>query len=305
MKHSNIIIAIVFMLIVVSFVYADDNWDRPQYQFNDSELKTIISELNMTFYEDINNLQLQINNLSTQISVVNTSLWNNFQYYYTKTEINNILNNYYNKTEIDNKFTNYYNKTEVDNKLINLNTSLIAMISSVNDSTHQSITQINNSLSEFINTTNQNITNIYSALYTINNSLLYPNGSYLYFDGNQFYVNESALNNTINIIAKNRAEIYYFNETSVSGNIYNISTPLNYLITEIKVIPTTLTNNYRFEAKTLSGDYIDKDRKVHVGIWDIEKNYAINQSVTINITNINIDEEFIVEIHYLTNGVNI
>jgi len=94
--------------------------------------------------------------------------------------------------------------------------------------------------------------------------------------------------------------------TASSGVCSTISgINITHQITEVKVTPTTLTNNYKFlltEYPTTS-NIIDQDRATHVGVWDIEKNYAINGQVQANITNANIDELFTISIIYLTNGV--
>lgn len=168
------------------------------------------------------------------------------------------------------------------------------MIQSVNDSVW------NNFLYYY------NMTQIDNMFNAINSSVKQPVGIYLESNSTSFQVNESALNNTIRIISKIHRYDYNFTFNTTAGNYYNItSIPIQYLITEIKVIPTTLTNKYHFECTEYPSinNIIDKDRIKHTGIWDIEKNYGINSIVAINISDASINEQFIIQIIYLDNGV--
>ena len=303
-----------------SQVLGADVWDRPIVQFNYTQLNATLQLLNNTFYDEINNLQIQITNNSNSIVdntnlilQVNTSLWNNFQYYYTSTEIDNIFSNYYNITEIDNQFNNYYNITEVNNLLLDkLNTT----DQRYNDTlliqnNTQLILNINTTLNQAINTSfsvlNSTLANLTTTLNDINNSIKQPAEKYLSYNSTHFYVNETQLNQTINIIAKNKLETYTFTINTIGGVAYNVSNIIiEHLITEIRVIPNSSTTKYDFEATTYpSLNIIDKNRMKHTGTWDIEKNYGINESVAINITDATVDEEFNIIIYYINNGLEI
>jgi hypothetical protein len=132
------------------------------------------------------------------------------------------------------------------------------------------------------------------------------NSPYTSFDGSTLSFNESYLNNTVDDISKVR--IYYINVTQLSagGSLSYISPSLvDFYISELRIVPTTSTNRYRssmIEYPSTS-NIIDKDRVQHIGTWDIELAYIINSQVQVNITNINIDENFNIIIKYLRNGV--
>jgi hypothetical protein len=156
----------------------------------------------------------------------------------------------------------------------------------------------------FINWTNA--TNSFYPLHSnpngyINNSLK-PNSPYFYNDSLYFYFNETKLNQTINNISKINKYINTIYCNVQSGICQNISIiNVSYLITEIKVMPINNNTIYRFEA-TEDANNIDTNRIPHKGVWDIEKNYAINNQVQINITSNN-DELFTTQIIYIKNGV--
>jgi uncharacterized protein YjbI with pentapeptide repeats len=130
---------------------------------------------------------------------------------------------------------------------------------------------------------------------------------YLYFDGYTLIFNESYLNDTIKSQAE--VQVYYeiVNMTTSGGNVYaTVPSLIDFEIKQITVVPTTPNTNYRFEAvEFTSGDYIDKNRMVHVGTWDIAKNYAINDMINLSITSASNDELFTVTIKYLDNFRNL
>jgi len=151
-----------------------------------------------------------------------------------------------------------------------------------------------------------NMTYIDELISILNQSIKQPTGPYLSWDNTTFWINETYLNRTINNISKIRKLVYNMSCTTVSGLCSNISSiNISYAIIEIKVVPTTLTTNYRFEMTEYpyTTNIIDKNRVAHNGIWDIEKNYAINGQVQANITNANNDELFTISTIYLYNGV--
>lgn len=130
---------------------------------------------------------------------------------------------------------------------------------------------------------------------------------YLSFDGYNLNFNESLMNSTIQQLAE--VQIYYeiVNMTTSGGNAYaTVPSLIDFEIKQITVVPTTANTNYRFEAvEFTSGDYIDKDRMVHVGTWDIAKNYAINGMINLSVTSASNDELFTVTIKYLDNFRNL
>lgn len=90
----------------------------------------------------------------------------------------------------------------------------------------------------------------------------------------------------------------------VSSGLGNATTSIipGYLITEIVVTPTTLTNSYRFEAnESTSHAVIDRNRIQHTGKWDIMKTYSLNDTVKLVISNASIDENVTVQIKYVNN----
>lgn len=128
-------------------------------------------------------------------------------------------------------------------------------------------------------------------------------GSYLYNDSETMYFNESLMNLTV----RNLAEVNEYEEvltcTAISGDCSNTSSvSIDFLITQLTVTPTTNTTKYNFESTRDDGDIIDKDRVRHTGIWDIYKNYALfNDTVNMNITNSDTDEQFTMRIKYIDN----
>lgn len=159
--------------------------------------------------------------------------------------------------------------------------------------------------------TDLNLTNISFAGDTINASQFNGNftgsffGTYdwrahtpwLSFNGTDLYLNESYLRNQTEVTL----QVYLTNITTSGGSGSAITPLLDFQITEIIVTPSSLSSKYRFEM-TEGGNYIDKDRTLHTGVWDIEKSYAINGTATINITSSNPSvETYSITIKYLSN----
>ena len=200
-----------------------------------------------------------------------------------------------------------YNDTNLTNHINNVNISLIDYIDYVNLSIYNYV-QTNyynistiDTLYSYITT---NFTYLFGIVTLLNSSIKQPTGKYLQNDSYFFQVNETELNRTINNISKIRHIQYvdYVNVTSGSGVLIS-NQSINYLITNIKV--NGLATSFRSEVTeypTIS-NIIDKDRIPHNKNWSIEKNYAINSTIQINITNSNNDGIFQVVIDYLQNGV--
>ena len=76
--------------------------------------------------------------------------------------------------------------------------------------------------------------------------------------------------------------------TVIAGGVGSSTTPvINFEIKQI-IVNCSLGTKFRFEAtETSTGNFIDKNRKLHDTLWDIEKNFAINDSVEINFTSVN------------------
>ncbi len=125
---------------------------------------------------------------------------------------------------------------------------------------------------------------------------------WLSFNGTYLFFNESYFNDSIRQQAEVSLKTYTTTMTTSGGTASTTTSILDFEIKQITVVPTTPTTNYRFEAtETTTGDYVDKDRTAHSGTWDIEKNYALNNSLDLSITNANNDELFTITIKYLDN----
>jgi hypothetical protein len=112
------------------------------------------------------------------------------------------------------------------------------------------------------------------------------------------------VNQSLTNLSKVKAHQENLTITTAGGIGTNTSSSLiGFLITRIKITPSSLTSNYKSLAyENSTGNIIDQDRATHIGIWDIEKNYAINNKVVINITNSNpAIETYTVNIYYIDN----
>lgn len=152
------------------------------------------------------------------------------------------------------------------------------------------------------NISSPSIDNLYNITYAINQSIKEPTGPYLAYNTTNFWVNESALNTTINNISKVRKMTYIMNCTGPNCNIIS-AINISYQITEVKVVPTS-NSPYRFSLTEYPNTalIIDKNIQAHVGTWDISKNYVIDGQVQANIINGNA-EQYNITIVYLQNGV--
>lgn len=147
-------------------------------------------------------------------------------------------------------------------------------------------------------TLNNIIDNIYTWLTNLDNNKLnttdqrYNDTSYISL------VNQSLTN--LSTVKLHQENLTITTSGGIGGNIS--SSLIGFLITEIKVTPSSLSSQYRLNVTTYSGSIIDQDRALHTGVWDIEKNYAINEKVVVNITSSNPSiETYTININYIDN----
>jgi hypothetical protein len=133
----------------------------------------------------------------------------------------------------------------------------------------------------------------------------YGDETYIYKDNNLSNVvrfNETKLNQTVYLLTG------IFEETvniTVSGGIgfgttIDCCTGANEIL-DVRVTPTTLTNNYKFSANSsLTGEIVDVDRAQHNGVWWVAHKGTVVTDENINyyITNALIDEVFSVRVRY-------
>ena len=120
---------------------------------------------------------------------------------------------------------------------------------------------------------------------------------WLSFNGSNLEFNETHLIQEAEVVV--RTEV--INIVSAGGVGSAITSLLDFEITQITV-NTTAGTMFRFEAtETSTGNFIDKNRMLHNTLWDIEKSFAINDTVTLDITSANPDDTFTVTIKYLDN----
>ena len=158
-----------------------------------------------------------------------------------------------------------------------------------------------------LNFSTPEIDELFSLINILNGSIKQPTGPYLIYDNDFFWVNETKLNNTINNISKVRLVEYITTCTTVSGNCNVISTTnIEHQITQIQVFATTSNNKFRFQLTEYPDEsaIIDRNLIRHDGVWDINKNYALNSQVKANIIDSQIDEQFTIIVKYLYNGVS-
>lgn len=263
-------ITLLIGILMLSSVYAIGGlWDRPTYVFNETQF-------NITY------------NLSN---------------YYTKTQSNSLYLPLTENTSIYQAITN-----EINNRIGN-DSELLDIINGLpvydDSSLWNYVYQLNDNIN---NETQYRINNDSYLQNQINNKLINITSSnnYIIITGNtsqNIFFNESLLNNTINSIAKN--EVITKNYTLTSDAVLTDTTILNYLLTSIKVLPQTITNTYHFKLTEYpnTNNTIDRDVMQHIGIWNIQKNYAINSGVQISVLNSSINENFTIQLTYINNGV--
>jgi len=124
---------------------------------------------------------------------------------------------------------------------------------------------------------------------------------YLSFNGTYLSFNQTKLNETISAGVVKAYETNLTLTTSGNQGTNSTSATKSFLLTQIIVTPNNLTNSYMFEMKTGSGNMLDRNRVSHVGVWNIEKNLAFNDTFVVNITNATVDDAYNIQIKYLDN----
>jgi hypothetical protein len=265
------------------------------------------------------------NSLYNYTYLVNASLWNytylvnqslyNYTYDVNQSltnQINNITvnlsNNFYDKLHNVTPITNMtYSLGNSTNWWINIWVGTINTINIFVDTINAR--WINTGTLNATNITADNIIagNISGTLSWINISgvpyyLNSTNGSYLYSVNGTVYFNETLNNQTIADIANINA----FQQTVIvnvaSGTGFNISTPINYYLSQLIVTAPTNTTTFNFQATqtNATGSMIDKDRMQHTGTWNIVKDYSLtNDSVYLKITNASQDGAYTILIKYI------
>lgn len=254
----------LFIILMISSVNADSQWDRPLVIFN-------ITPFVVNFTNNLEYLDSKIDN-ETINRVLNDS--------YLQSQINVTKINI---TQLFSITTIYgINISQLTNDIYNIN----------ND-----ISIINSNITYIY----ELIENLNDTLYIVNSTIKQPSEKYLSYNSSNFYINESVLNITINNISQNKKYLYItsINVTSGSGfMITNIS--IRYLLTRITINGMSI---YRSECvESTSGNIIDKDRIPHNKVFDIEKNYAIDGMINCTITNANTDGIYNITITYINNG---
>jgi hypothetical protein len=243
MKKNVLIIASMFFIIGLMMTVRITASDTWDRPIIQSNFTAIV----INFTTQLDGLQDQLNN-ETQARIQNDS--------YLQNQINVYVNN------ISQLFQFYYN---LDSKVDALNISLTSKINAIDsrvDSLNTSLTQ---------------------QLSAINSTIKQPTGKYLTIFGDTFFVNETALNETIINISKIRKNLYT-TTINVTSGVGSVITPH----IEVKITKLTVagTGTFKFEATEYPTNtiIIDRDRQAHHDSWIIEKNYAINNQVNATIT---------------------
>lgn len=117
-------------------------------------------------------------------------------------------------------------------------------------------------------------------------------------NGTHMEFNETFLRNQTEVIS--RESFTQITTVAGIGSAITIET-LKFQITQIEVISPS-GGKFRFEAsETGTGDIIDADLVNHFDDWLIEKSFAINDTVTLNISDVQNDGVFNVTLKYLNN----
>jgi len=294
----------IMMLMMTSSVQSSDTWDRPLVVFN-------ITPYVLNFTNNLDNLQEQLNNetawrilndtyLQNQINVHNyniSQLFNttiiygqNISYLYNLTynmsqDINNIEGDINN---IQDDIFYLYNYTyNLSGQLVVLNNSLVIL---------------NQTLTNFTVLFNTTIDNLYNLTYMINSTIKQPYGDYLSWNNSYFWINETKLNYTINNISENKEYLYIGIVNVTGGNGYlTTNYSIEYLLTRITINGLGI---FRSECvEFTNGWIIDKDRIPHNQVWDIEKNYAINDKINCTISSALVDGLYNITLTYINNGL--
>lgn len=313
-----ILLVVVILFSISQFVLSADQWDRPIVTVNYTP-----QFLNLT--DQLNNLQNQLYNetaqrisndtyLQSQINITQMNITQLFQittiYGINISQLFNITNNLNNDiNNIENDIVNIY--VDID-ALYNLTYELSSNLTNLTDLIvvlNESITILNETLSNLtilFNTTtfnlNSSINDLYNITAAINSSIKQPTGPYLSYNSSNFWINETALNTTINNISKNKQYLYIstINVTSGTGQLTTNYT-IEYLLTRITINGLGIFRSQCIEYT--NGWIIDQNRIPHNILWDIEKNYAINDRVNCTITNAVTDGIYNITLTYINNGL--
>jgi hypothetical protein len=116
---------------------------------------------------------------------------------------------------------------------------------------------------------------------------------------NDTYINNrvTTVNNSFGIFQE------FTNITVTGGNGFNFTNCCSGMaeILNIRVVPLSSTNKYRFYANTsITGEVVDSDRAMHTGTWDIAHRGSVvnNENINYYITNAQINEKFSVRVRY-------
>lgn len=298
-KYSIITLFIIISIFLLSHsvlsVY--DTWDRPVNQINYTEItlnftQMLDDERNARIGNDTL-LQSQINttnNNITQLYNITATIQNNitniytiiYMFEYNITELYGITDDIYD--DIDDI---YQNISAIDENIVALNGS---------------INSLNDTLTNFTALINATINDLNNTIQLVNASIKQPSGIYIDFNNTNFWIKENELNNTINNIAENREYLYIttINVTSGTGTITTNYT-IEYLLTRITINGIGI---YRSECvEYTNATIIDKNRIPHNTLWDIEKNYAINDKINCTITSAVTDGIYNITLTYINNGI--
>jgi hypothetical protein len=128
----------------------------------------------------------------------------------------------------------------------------------------------------------------------------------LYKINTTVYVNESKLNYTINNISEVVSYAMTIQANISSGTAVVTTGQIEYMITQIIVTPTTLTNKYYFEMTEYptTTNVIDQNLMKHEGTWNILKSYSLSSQTRFTVSSATIDEPIFVTIKYINNGLS-
>lgn len=297
-KHVLMFMIVIMIIFSIStIVLSADQWDRPIVSIN----FTPIYE-NMT--EQFNNLQQQLYNetaqrisndsyLQSQINITNINITQLFSittiYGINITQLFNITYNL--QTQINDI---EYDIDDINDNISSLNNIVVVL--------NESINSINNTLTNFTTLFNTTIEYLNDTIYQINASIKQPIGKYINWNTTNFWINETELNNTINDISENKQYLYIDSINVTSGiGYFTTNYTIEYLLTRITINGLGI---YRSECvEYINGTIIDKNRIPHNTVWDIEKNYAINDNINCTIINANTDGIFNITLTYIDNGL--
>lgn len=302
-KRRRNIVIIVFVLVTLflvlsQIVLSTDQWDRPLVIFN-------VTPFVINFTNNLNYLEQKIDNETIQRisndtyiqSQINESKINITQLFNITTIYGINISQLFNITS---NLNNDINNIENDIIDIYIDIDTLYNITDIHTQNISYLIGLVDNLTILTQTINQSITNLNNSINQINQSIKQPYGEYLSWNSSNFWINETSLNTTINNISKNRQNLYISTINVSSGSGFIQTTNIEYLLTKITI---NGFNNFRSECiESTSGSIIDKDRQVHHYIWDIEKNYAINDKINCSITSAT-DGIYNITITYVTNGL--